>query len=363
MLAPDGAAHGGVGRRADATRSQLALPGRFNQANALMAAVAAEALRRRRRRGARRPWRPSSRWPAASPCAPSATCGPGSCWPRTRPAGTSCSTWWPDRTRRSWSASTRGWPTAPTRAGCGTCPSSAWPGGPWWRPGTAAATSRCACTTPAWRTRREPDPVAAPWPRAAGGTGGAGGAVDVIGNYTAFHDLLGAPGVSAPLRVAVVYPDLLGTYGDGGNGLILARRAEWRGLRRRAAAGRLGPRPARGRHLLPGRGRGRPPGPGRPHADRRRDAGPAGGRRRGRAGGVRRLPDRRAELSRRRRRAARGRGPPRRRHRQGRRGRAPWARCWPTPDGRRRTLPVADGLREPRRARPRWPRAPRPWAG
>jgi CobQ-like glutamine amidotransferase family enzyme len=35
--------------------------------------------------------------------------------------------------------------------------------------------------------------------------------------------------VSGPLRVVVVYPDLLGTYGDGGNGLILARRAEWRG--------------------------------------------------------------------------------------------------------------------------------------
>ncbi len=34
----------------------------------------------------------------------------------------------------------------------------------------------------------------------------------------------------SPLRVAVVYPDLLGTYGDGGNGLVLARRAEWRGL-------------------------------------------------------------------------------------------------------------------------------------
>jgi CobQ-like glutamine amidotransferase family enzyme len=31
------------------------------------------------------------------------------------------------------------------------------------------------------------------------------------------------------LRVAVVYPDLLGTYGDGGNGLILVRRAAWRG--------------------------------------------------------------------------------------------------------------------------------------
>ncbi len=34
----------------------------------------------------------------------------------------------------------------------------------------------------------------------------------------------------AALRVAVLFPDLLGTYGDGGNGLILARRASWRGL-------------------------------------------------------------------------------------------------------------------------------------
>jgi lipid II isoglutaminyl synthase (glutamine-hydrolysing) len=35
---------------------------------------------------------------------------------------------------------------------------------------------------------------------------------------------------ASALRVAVVYPDLLGTYGDGGNGLIVARRAAWRGL-------------------------------------------------------------------------------------------------------------------------------------
>ncbi len=35
--------------------------------------------------------------------------------------------------------------------------------------------------------------------------------------------------MTMPLRIAVVYPDLLGTYGDGGNGLVLARRAEWRG--------------------------------------------------------------------------------------------------------------------------------------
>ncbi len=30
------------------------------------------------------------------------------------------------------------------------------------------------------------------------------------------------------LRIAVVHPDLLGTYGDGGNGTVLLRRAAWR---------------------------------------------------------------------------------------------------------------------------------------
>jgi CobQ-like glutamine amidotransferase family enzyme len=32
------------------------------------------------------------------------------------------------------------------------------------------------------------------------------------------------------ISIAVVYPDLLGTYGDGGNARILARRLEWRGI-------------------------------------------------------------------------------------------------------------------------------------
>jgi CobQ-like glutamine amidotransferase family enzyme len=36
--------------------------------------------------------------------------------------------------------------------------------------------------------------------------------------------------MTAALRIVVVYPDLLGTYGDGGNGMVLARRAEWRGV-------------------------------------------------------------------------------------------------------------------------------------
>lgn len=37
-------------------------------------------------------------------------------------------------------------------------------------------------------------------------------------------------GLRSALTVVVVYPDLMGTYGDGGNGLVLARRAEWRGV-------------------------------------------------------------------------------------------------------------------------------------
>ncbi len=104
----------------------------------------------------------------------------------------------------------------------------------------------------------------------SGGSAGSGGRVDAIGNYTAFQDLRrltgagagpGAGGVAsasppvpvaaAParpgvrgreagtvrrlggesaLRVVVVHPDLLGTYGDGGNGQVLANRAAWRGL-------------------------------------------------------------------------------------------------------------------------------------
>jgi CobQ-like glutamine amidotransferase family enzyme len=31
-------------------------------------------------------------------------------------------------------------------------------------------------------------------------------------------------------RIALIYPELLGTYGDGGNAIVLARRLRWRGL-------------------------------------------------------------------------------------------------------------------------------------
>jgi CobQ-like glutamine amidotransferase family enzyme/UDP-N-acetylmuramyl tripeptide synthase len=89
--------------------------------------------------------------------------------------------------------------------------------------------------------------------------GVAEGKVDVIANYTAFQDLrrdLGkrrplpttqtppiaaSDGVSepvrssghqrsTPLKIVVIYPELLGTYGDTGNGLVLFNRAQWRGI-------------------------------------------------------------------------------------------------------------------------------------
>ncbi len=41
---------------------------------------------------------------------------------------------------------------------------------------------------------------------------------------------MSAAGRGKVLTIAVVYPDLLGTYGDGGNGTVLARRAAWRGI-------------------------------------------------------------------------------------------------------------------------------------
>src|SRR6185369_16534257 len=31
-------------------------------------------------------------------------------------------------------------------------------------------------------------------------------------------------------RIALIYPELLGTYGDGGNAIVLAQRLRWRGM-------------------------------------------------------------------------------------------------------------------------------------
>ena len=76
----------------------------------------------------------------------------------------------------------------------------------------------------------DPYSPAAPLPPAAR-------ALDVIDNaatYTAFHELR-APSGRQPvsesvIRIASIYPTLLGTYGDGGNVLALKHRAGLHGL-------------------------------------------------------------------------------------------------------------------------------------
>jgi CobQ-like glutamine amidotransferase family enzyme len=36
--------------------------------------------------------------------------------------------------------------------------------------------------------------------------------------------------VAEPVSIALLYPELLGTYGDGGNAIVLAQRLHWRGI-------------------------------------------------------------------------------------------------------------------------------------
>ena len=81
------------------------------------------------------------------------------------------------------------------------------------------------------------------------------------------------------LRVVWVYPDLLSTYGDRGNLLILAHRAAARAAGG-ADRGPIRPEAARARRHLPHRRRrGRPASPGGAAAARRRGPAPGGGRR------------------------------------------------------------------------------------
>ena len=36
--------------------------------------------------------------------------------------------------------------------------------------------------------------------------------------------------VPEPVSIALLYPELLGTYGDGGNATVLAQRLSWRDI-------------------------------------------------------------------------------------------------------------------------------------
>ena len=91
--------------------------------------------------------------------------------------------------------------------------------------------------------------------------------------------------------IALVFPELLGTYGDGGNALVLARRLARRGIAARIIeVGITDPIPRRADIYLLGGGEDSPQFTA---LDALRDLGrarPRGRARRGRARGVRRLP-------------------------------------------------------------------------
>ena len=206
----------------------------------------------------------------------------------------------------------------------------------------------------------EADPVQAV-ARAADGTGAVGR------RHRELHGVPRPPRgarVSGPLRIAVVYPDLLGTYGDGGNGLILARRAEWRGLEvdlLQATSDARSPRPTSTASAAARTARRCGP-PARCSTTGRWSA---RGRRCGGAGRVRRLPGRRSELPRGRRRPPRGRGSARHRDGQGSRARAVGE---VVAEPRAAGLPVLTGFenhggRTTLREGPwRWRGSPRVWA-
>ena len=234
-------------------RCRSALPGRVNVGNAAMprrrascsasrreAALAAMSLGARRSR-------------AATPRRELAPAGAGGCcWPRTRPAGSrcsSCSTPSRDAARHRRLQQPRP-PTAATRPGCGTCRSSGCAGRPVLVTGERREDVgvRLAYAGVAAHAARERG-------RGSGGRAPTG-VLDVVANYTAFRDLLvrtGTVGCEAGTAVSASrppgsrwsIPELLGTYGDGGNALVLATRLRWRGL---AARGGLGA----GRAPLPG---------------------------------------------------------------------------------------------------------------
>ena len=292
------ATHGGVGRRAEPTAVDLALPGRFNHANALMAAVAAgrwastpstalAAMADGRRGG--RPLHHPRRGGRAGPA--HAGQEPRRLERAPRPGGGRT-------TGRSWSASTRGsadgadpswlWDVPFERlAGRGGGDRGSVP-----RPLGAAAVRRGG-------PRCEPEPVPAV---ARGGRRRRRGA-DVVGRRDRqLHRLRRSPrgrvrdAASAAHRGGLPRPARhLWRRRERGDPGPAGRVARARG---RAACRPLGRRRARGGPLLPGRRRGRPQVRAARSLDRRRHAGPTGAPRRGRPGRVRRLPDRGPQLSR-----------------------------------------------------------------
>ena len=194
-----------------------------------------------------RPWPPPSRWaltrprpsrryrgstrsPDATGPSASASTRRGSCWPRTRPAGRRRCRWWTS-TRPGWSSRSTGrCPTARTCRGCGTCASSTSR-----RPPTVVAAGERG-TDLAVRLGYAGVEHTLVHDTVAAIASCPPGRVEVVANYTAFLQLqrsVGAPWLTRQVRIGLVLPDVMGTYGDGGNAVVLRQRLRLAGHRRR----------------------------------------------------------------------------------------------------------------------------------
>ena len=150
---------------------------------------------------------------------------------RTRPGGREVLRWVADtRCASRRSRSTRASPTARTRRGCGTCRTRCCAVCPSRPRASAASTSRFASAT---RERRAPSSKPDPLRRgscAARRRARASSHVHaVLRAVQALRRRRGAMRESA-VRVGLVYPELLGTYGDRGNAVVLVERCRWRGI-------------------------------------------------------------------------------------------------------------------------------------
>src|SRR5256885_1655135 len=132
-----------------------------------------------------------------------------------------CSVCWHRHLNRWW------WPSMPaslmdaTPHGCGMCPSSGCGDARWWRPASGPSTSAYACTTAKSTTSSSPI-LWPPSPRPARRPS--------TWSPTTRRSRVMPRASESHLRVCLVYPDLLGTYGDFGNALILTQRLRWRGF-------------------------------------------------------------------------------------------------------------------------------------
>src|SRR5207302_6461184 len=114
----------------------------------------------------------------------------------------------------------RGRKTAGTRPGCGTWRSRCCRAGGRSRPASVHAMSPCGCTMRGWSTSASTTSRllcvrlairSRCWPTTRRSR--------AIGAWFAMADAV---------RIALVFPSLLGTYGDGGNASVLAQRLRWR---------------------------------------------------------------------------------------------------------------------------------------